>query len=84
MNQFQLKKKILYLGYFHFLMKLSIFPGTNFFNVAAHEFGHSLGLAHSSVDTALMYPWYKEIEDNGYDFELPDDDRNAIQTLYGK
>lgn len=57
--------------------------GTNFFNVAAHEFGHSLGLAHSSVDTALMYPWYKEIEDNGYDFELPDDDRNAIQTLYG-
>ncbi|KAL3274574.1 hypothetical protein HHI36_015957 [Cryptolaemus montrouzieri] len=57
--------------------------GTNFFNVAAHEFGHSLGLAHSSVDTALMYPWYKEIEDNGDTFELPDDDRNAIQTLYG-
>ncbi|KAK9883688.1 hypothetical protein WA026_001874 [Henosepilachna vigintioctopunctata] len=57
--------------------------GTNFFNVAAHEFGHSLGLAHSSVDTALMFPWYKEIEDNGNDFELPEDDKNAIQTLYG-
>lgn len=57
--------------------------GTNFFNVAAHEFGHSLGLAHSSVDTALMYPWYKEIEQNGLEYELPEDDKNAVQTLYG-
>lgn len=57
--------------------------GTNLFNVAAHEIGHSLGLSHSNVETALMYPWYKEIE-NGFDYELPDDDKQAIQYLYGK
>lgn len=29
-----------------------------------------------------MYPWYKEME-NGFDYELPEDDKLAIQTLYG-
>lgn len=29
-----------------------------------------------------MYPWYKEIE-NGFDYELPEDDKQAIQYLYG-
>lgn len=48
--------------------------------MAAHEFGHSLGLAHSSVQGALMFPWYAGIPDN---FELPDDDRVAIEQLYG-
>ena len=45
-----------------------------------HEFGHSLGLAHSSEQGALMYPWYQ-----GYvpDFELPRDDILGIQQLYG-
>lgn len=51
--------------------------------MAAHEFGHSLGLSHSPVEGALMYPWYQGMQ-NGFDYELPEDDRLGIQHLYGK
>jgi len=48
--------------------------------VAAHEIGHALGLAHSSVHGALMSRWHKDFDK---DFVLPDDDVAAIQRLYG-
>uniref|UniRef100_A0A670IRQ8 Peptidase metallopeptidase domain-containing protein n=1 Tax=Podarcis muralis TaxID=64176 RepID=A0A670IRQ8_PODMU len=54
----------------------------NLFLVAAHEFGHSLGLAHSNVRGALMYPTYSYV--NPINFRLSDDDRDGIQSLYGK
>ncbi|HEY3473364.1 MAG TPA: matrixin family metalloprotease, partial [Anaerolineales bacterium] len=46
--------------------------------VAAHEIGHTLGLAHSSDPDALMYPSYA-----GPRRFLDQDDIAGVQSLYG-
>jgi hypothetical protein len=46
--------------------------------VAIHEFGHALGLDHSNVITADMYPYY-----NGTKNILGTDDINGIRAVYG-
>ncbi|XP_078513135.1 matrix metalloproteinase-18-like [Lissotriton helveticus] len=55
--------------------------GTNLFLVAAHEFGHSLGLSHSNDKKALMFPTYSYTDPAR--FRLPKDDVNGIQAIYG-
>lgn len=52
--------------------------GIDLVTVAAHEFGHSLGLGHSSVSGALMAPFY-----GGPARRLHADDIAGIQSLYG-
>lgn len=54
--------------------------GTNLMGAAVHEFGHSLGLGHSSVQDSIMFPWYQSWDQNQ---ELPEDDRLGIQQIYG-
>lgn len=52
--------------------------GIDLMTVAAHEFGHSLGLAHSTIPGSLMFPMY-----SGIMRALHADDIAGIQTLYG-
>ncbi|XP_070600472.1 matrix metalloproteinase-9-like [Erythrolamprus reginae] len=54
--------------------------GYSLFLVAAHEFGHALGLEHSSIREALMFPMYTYLAD----FQLHADDIEGIQYLYGE
>ena len=55
--------------------------GTNLFQVAVHEFGHSLGLGHSSSPDAIMAAIYRGYVPNA---ELNRDDIAGIQALYGE
>ncbi|CAF0923697.1 unnamed protein product [Rotaria sordida] len=50
------------------------------FSVTVHELGHSLGLMHSNIPDAIMFPYYR-----GYSksIKLHSDDIAAIRRLYG-
>jgi len=54
--------------------------GTDLLQVAIHEIGHTVGLAHTNVKGAIMYPFYTGYTPNPH---LTDDDIKAIQILYG-
>ncbi|KAL5016227.1 hypothetical protein ScPMuIL_005816 [Solemya velum] len=60
---------------------LSSDDGIEMFTVAAHEFGHALGLGHSSTEYSLMAPVYAGFDEK---FELHADDIYGIQLLYGR
>ncbi|KAA0195493.1 hypothetical protein HAZT_HAZT010644 [Hyalella azteca] len=55
------------------------YSGLDFFTVAVHEIGHSLGLAHSYVRSSIMFPYYKG---NSEHFALDHDDVMGMYELY--
>ncbi|XP_007944228.1 matrilysin [Orycteropus afer afer] len=55
--------------------------GINFLYTATHEFGHSLGLGHSTNPNAVMFPTYGVGDPKT--FKLSQDDIRGIQRIYG-
>ena len=51
--------------------------------VVVHEFGHNLGLGHSDVAEAIMFPFKVETEFTDGGCELHPDDIRRIQLAYG-
>ncbi|CAH0555740.1 unnamed protein product [Brassicogethes aeneus] len=55
--------------------------GTDFFSVALHELGHSLGLQHSPVASSVMFSYYKGF-DKSTSNSLDNDDILGMYELY--
>ncbi|KAK4791845.1 hypothetical protein SAY86_032258 [Trapa natans] len=60
--------------------KSSVSTAVDLESVAVHEIGHILGLGHSSVSEAIMYP---TISSRTRKVDLAADDIQGIQVLYG-
>ena len=60
-------------------MQIKLNLGINLLYVALHEFGHSLGLEHSTLEAAVMTPFYPGYNPN---LDLHYDDISRIQVKY--
>lgn len=75
--QYALKSEWFYINF----IICFFLAGYNLFQIAVHEIGHSLGLGHTNVQSAIMAPFYKAYDPN---VKLDLDDIQGIQRIYGK
>lgn len=62
--------------------KIEVNEYVDFFSVAVHELGHSLGLEHTNTEGSIMLPYYLPPREQGS--VLGAEDIRRIQGLYGK
>jgi len=67
-------------GGIYFNTRRGPWPYQKLYEIGTHEIGHALGLKHTNVRGAMMYPYWNR---NG-DYKIGRDDYNGITSLYGR